>query len=275
MVTFHCFWKEAFLLSLKWQMCLYDIHEDIYVSKSIYTYGNWEGHIVSEMIKTLTQFENSTLLDIGGNIGYYTLAAASAGYPVNVFEPVPLNAAMIQQSIQRNKFKNIKLHTTALSDTIGELGMGTSVLNQGGVKHVTKESLTMLPTFTLDAILQPETRPVYIKMDIEGGECNALRGMHNYILNSKQIIGLNLEFGQSKHCCSEFIAKDGLFDILHHKHKLCPKNYIYNNICSVKAWDLIWTQCSHSFEKHPQKRLTVFSNKNKKLFRSSKQLLRP
>jgi FkbM family methyltransferase len=151
------------------------------------------------MIETLQRFENSTLLDIGGNIGYYTLAAASAGYPVNVFEPVPLNAAMIQQSVQRNNFKNVKLHTTALSDTIGELGMGTSVSNQGGVKHSNKESLTMLPTFKLDLVLQPETRPVYIKIDIEGGECNALKGMHNYILKSKQIIGLNMEFGQSKH----------------------------------------------------------------------------
>ena len=157
MIDFKCFWKEAFLLTFKWQMCLYNVHEDQYVSGSIHKFGNWEGHIVTEMIKTLQQFENSTLLDIGGNIGYYTLAAASAGYPVNVFEPVPLNAAMIQQSIQRNNFKNVKLHTTALSDTIGELGMGTSVSNQGGVKHLNKESLTMLPTFKLDLVLQPET----------------------------------------------------------------------------------------------------------------------
>jgi FkbM family methyltransferase len=201
--------------------------------------------MVIEMLRALKEHENSTLLDIGGNIGYYTLAAASAGHAVNAFEPVPLNAAMMQQSIERNHFDKVSLHTSALSSNSGELSMGLSKTNQGGVHHGgSRGSVTMLPSMYLDSVLPPETRPVYIKIDIEGGECNALKGMQNYISNSTKIIGVNMEFGQSKQCCSEWMSSGGFFHVLHFKHGLCPHGHNYQNICSVNAWDLMWKNCA-------------------------------
>jgi protein-L-isoaspartate O-methyltransferase len=104
-------------------MCLYSAKEDLFVSGNIHTAGNWEEFMVVQMIKVMRENPNSTLLDIGGNIGFYTLAAA-AGFSVNVFEPVPTNAAMIQQSIEKNSFTNIRLHTSALNYHTGEVNMG-------------------------------------------------------------------------------------------------------------------------------------------------------
>lgn len=248
MVQLQCFWKLAFIANLKRQMCLYSSKEDKFVSGGIHAKGNWEGNMVAKMIRVMRNNPNSTLLDIGGNIGYYTLAAAAAGFSVHVFEPVPTNAAMIQQSIQKNAFTNVQLHTSALSAYNDEFGMGISKdNNQGGVAHVKKMSATMLPAVRLDDVLNFETRPVYIKIDIEGGECNALKGMQNYISKSSNIIGVNMEFGQSRRkCCSEWKMPGGFFDILYKKHKLCPYPHQYDTICSTNAWDLVWDSCKQS-----------------------------
>ena len=250
MVKLKCFWKLAFIANLKWQMCLYDAKEDKYVSGDIHAKGSWEGPMVEKMINVMRKYKNSTLLDIGGNIGFYTLAAAAAGFSVNVFEPVPANAAMIQQSIQKNNFTNIRLHTSALGAHVGELGMGIDKNNQGGVRHI-GTSTTMLPTFRLDGALNFETRPVYIKIDIEGGECNALEGMQNYISKSTNITGVNMEFGQSRtKCCSQWTLPGGFFDILYNKHNLCPSPHPYDGICSIRAWDLVWVPCSTLKKRH-------------------------
>lgn len=205
--------------------------------------------MVKHMIGALREHPNSTLLDIGGNIGYYTLAAAAAGFSVNVFEPVPTNAAMIQQSIERNHFTTIRLHTSALDAQTGELGMGTNSNNQGGVKHRSGvvTSGTMLPAFRLDDVLAFEERPVYIKIDIEGGECNALRGMQRFISKTATIIGVNMEFAQSRtKCCAEWTSPGGFFDTLHNKHRLCPGIHKYKTICSINTWDLVWSKCPRS-----------------------------
>lgn len=249
MINLQCFWKIAAVLNFKWEMCLYSKKEDKYVSGGIHDTGAWEKDMVVFMLKTMQEYPNSTLLDIGGNIGYYTLAAASAGFHVNVFEPVPANAAMIQQSISKNRFENIKLHTTALGSNVKEIGMGLSKSNQGGVRHDSRtKSFTILPSMVLDELLAPEGRPVYIKIDIEGGECDAIKGMKKYISSSENIIGVNMEFGQSRtNCCSQWVQPEGFFDVLYRKHKLCPMNIQYDqNICLSKAWDLVWRKCEKS-----------------------------
>lgn len=244
-----CIWKLAYILELRWNMCLYSVKEDNFVSGSIHQNGQWEGPLVTKMITTMRKHPNSTLLDIGGNIGYYALAAAAAGFDVNVFEPVPSNAAMIQQSIYANNFDTIKLHTVALGKHAGEFGMGRSVKNQGGVKHeASTKSFTMLPVFKMDDILRDEARPLYIKIDIEGGECEAIQGMKRYLSGASRIIGVNMEFGQSRtKCCAKWIRPGDFFHSLRYKHNLCPLNEKYDTICESRSWDLLWTNCrSHN-----------------------------
>lgn len=261
-----CLWKLASILDLKWNMCLYSVKDDTFVSRSIYNNGQWEGKLVSKMITTMRKHPNSTLLDIGGNIGYYTLAAAAAGFDVNVFEPVPTNAAMIQQSIYANNFNTIKLHTVALGKHTGEFGMGKSLQNQGGVRHeINTKSSTMLPVSQMDNILKDEARPLYIKMDIEGGECFAIEGMKRYLSGASQIIGVNMEFGQSrKNCCVNWIQPGNFFHLLKYKHNLCPHMQNYETICESHSWDLLWIKCDETkqiLEKQTHKVNSKFPNK--------------
>ena len=50
----------------------------------------------------------------------------------------------------------------------------------------------------LDSVLAPTTRPVFIKLDVEGAECAVVRGMRNFLRDSAQIIGFAMEVSQSR-----------------------------------------------------------------------------
>merc|ERR1711971_1103243 len=49
--------------------------------------------------RTVAGGSSPTLVDLGGNIGMYTLAAAAAGYHVVVFEPVPESSSTCCTSV--------------------------------------------------------------------------------------------------------------------------------------------------------------------------------
>ena len=50
------------------------------VSKVIYDTGRWECNHLKDMLSALSQYDNSYFLDIGGNIGMWSLTAAAASY---------------------------------------------------------------------------------------------------------------------------------------------------------------------------------------------------
>ena len=46
------------------------------------------------------------MLDVGGNVGYYTLVAASTGCSVVTVEPLSANVGRLWQSVLANRFSD-------------------------------------------------------------------------------------------------------------------------------------------------------------------------
>ena len=245
--------KTAYVLSFKWLMCLHPLETDIWISKEIVEKGAFEGPSVQNMLTKMSQWSDTVLIDIGANIGMYTLAAAAAGFTTYTFEPVPKNMALLEQSVEINRFNSVHMFPVGLHNKTTMLLMGKNVDNQGGIGHWQSEHMNSeksdlhLPAMSLDRVLHnviPEKRHVYIKMDIEGGECTATKGMKRYLSGADKIIGVTMEYGQSQGCCTEWKARGGFFHVLHHKHNLCPDEIPYPDLCSKKSWDLHWNPCT-------------------------------
>ena len=59
------------------------------VSRHIWEDGCWECDHIKAVLKALSQYENSYFLDIGGNIGMWSLSAAAANYHTVTIEAFP------------------------------------------------------------------------------------------------------------------------------------------------------------------------------------------
>lgn len=124
-----------------------------------------------------------TVVDVGANIGYYTLLLARAVGPegrVYAFEPEPRNFEILRQNVALNGYRNVVLENAAVSSAVGALDLFVNEKNLGdhqaydsgeGRARVTVRSVT------LDDYLE-NGRPVdFVKMDIQGWEAAALAGM--------------------------------------------------------------------------------------------------
>jgi FkbM family methyltransferase len=159
--------------------------------------GEWEGAI-HQAVRRFVR-EGDVVLDVGGHVGYSTLHFAdwvgSKGR-VFVFEPLEENAARIQENVALNGFGDrVEIVSVAVSDRGGEVefsassplnaGMGAIAPNRGGFR---------VPTVGLDDWLDERglNRIALVKLDIEGAEALAIRGLARSF-TAKRIQSLLLE----------------------------------------------------------------------------------
>ena len=126
-------------------------------------------------------------IDVGANVGPYTLIAATAGCRVIAIEPFFANAARMGENLALNNVGgNVLVLTMALGDGDGVAQFHISDMRAGSASHILGEVFPAKPTFhtvpvlvmPLDA-LQPimGDGPRYIKIDTDGNEQSVLKGM--------------------------------------------------------------------------------------------------
>jgi len=219
--------------------CTDDSDFDKYVSKSIQNYGCHECDDVAFMLARLVQTTSSVVIDIGGNIGMYSLAAAAAGHHAIVFEPWPANVGKILASMRRNRFE-ARMHVVPLCATDEPEGtqspchLGSNPSNQGALRHrpldrhgagpPVQSSILRGPVTSaavrIDDFIPPQPA-IFLKLDVEGGERRALRGMTRLLNDSTAVVGALIEFDKLYVHCEELVSEGGAFAILHYRHGLC------------------------------------------------------
>lgn len=143
-------------------------------------------------------------LDLGANIGYFSLLAAKlVGEKGKVFsfEPEPRNFYYLQKNIEINNYKNIYPFQKAVSNIndmielfICDYDSGHHTINQyEGIEvyshgRPTQKKSIKIEAVKLDDFLKDKTDRVdIVKMDIEGAEALAIEGMKNILKNNKNI----------------------------------------------------------------------------------------
>jgi FkbM family methyltransferase len=142
-----------------------------------------------------------TFVDIGANIGYYTLLAArqvGPGGRVYAFEPDAENFKLLRKNIGINGYANVTLIPSAVSSQTGEAKLYLNPLNLGDHRLVDSKdgraAISIQRVALDDYFKQLETPPHFIKMDIQGAESGALAGMKNLVSRASSLI-LVSEFG--------------------------------------------------------------------------------
>lgn len=176
---------------------------DKFVSGTIYYDGCWEKNHVKAVLHALSQYPNAYLMDLGANIGIFTLAAAANQRTTFSFEPNVRNYERICKSVQQNSFhKYVNLFNIAVTSKVQPLHQVFSETNMGGseVNPITKENNNVLPKnnadivqgLPIDSLNLPTHHPYVMKIDIEGHELDALMGATNF-LNAVDIVFVMME----------------------------------------------------------------------------------
>jgi FkbM family methyltransferase len=122
--------------------------------------------------------------DIGGNIGFFSLLMAKRAHSgkVHVFEPIPLNAAMIRANAELNSFKNIIVNNVAMGSEEGNATFSVSTDSAYSSMRATgrySEAQSIeVPLFTLDSYARHHNieRIDVMKVDVEGAEEMVIKG---------------------------------------------------------------------------------------------------
>lgn len=141
-----------------------------------------------------------TVIDAGAYIGYYAvLAARLVGDKGKVFafEPSPENCGVLRSNIRINGCNNVQVIDKAVSDKAGTVtfypnpcnASGSTMFDNYSTVRKTRDPKIAVDTVSLDDVVG--NREVnFIKMDIEGGETKALKGMTGLIRNSPDLMML-------------------------------------------------------------------------------------
>ncbi len=142
------------------------------------------------------------IVDIGANIGYYTLLASRKIGPsgrVYAFEPDNRNYGYLVKNVSDNHGDNV---VTVRKAVFNKIGVETLIHEGGGERNWLQKGLevhgaTRVDTTTLDSYFASENWPLInlVKMDIEGSEAFALEGMRELSRKNPQmqlIVELNI-----------------------------------------------------------------------------------
>ncbi len=153
------------------------------MQRKMHYLGDYEPREIAFILKTLPR--GGVFVDIGANVGWHTLPAArqvgDAG-TVYSFEPLSPNVERLRRNLALNRLTNVVMETAALSDRDGEAEMASDHPRSGNATMAHRDSSAQrfrVPTMRFDQYARQHRleRVDLIKIDIEGAEMMALRGM--------------------------------------------------------------------------------------------------
>lgn len=151
----------------------------------------WEPHVTREIRALLKP--GTVFVDIGANVGYFSLlAAACVGERGRVIaiEANPDNCDLIRQGVRANNFNNVLVYPYAVAEKEQEFILGVDGSNSGIIEMGSNidEVGLHIQAVTGDSLLKDQPRIDLIKIDIEGAEWRALRGMREVIVRHRPVI---------------------------------------------------------------------------------------
>lgn len=160
---------------------MYVTPSDPHIGMPILTSKMYEPHVTRILNQKLQP--GMTVLDIGANIGYFSMLMSNLigkdGRCIAI-EPNPRNVKLMLASKNLNGFEQLQIFQAAAGNTWGILKLYT-IFTNGVVSPVNTDANELLQTETvqslkIDDILPCDERVDLIKIDVEGAEFSALSG---------------------------------------------------------------------------------------------------
>ncbi len=133
--------------------------------------------------------ENSIVVDVGAHVGAYTIRACKKAKLVVSIEPFDGAIEALKQNLKINKCNNVIIVQKAIADKRG-YGRLKVILGQEAMASLSENGNIVVETDTLDNIIQNQyiNHIDFLKIDIEGAEKIAIKGMKHTLKITKNIM---------------------------------------------------------------------------------------
>lgn len=168
------------------------------VPLEILNFGNYEESETNMAIRLIQK--GFTILDIGANIGWFSLTLSKIKPDINIFafEPIPKTFGYLKKNILLNKTENVKALNFGLSDKNGELTFYYYPETSGNAslknvsRHRKPQKIVCKVKKLDDFIKENNVKIDFIKCDVEGAEFFVLKGGLNTIKRDQPILFLEM-----------------------------------------------------------------------------------
>jgi FkbM family methyltransferase len=169
---------------------LYPWRGDSLIGDLIRTTGQYEAYMLPLFVDSVPV--GGTVLDVGANIGVYTLSAArkvGERGRVIAIEPVAKNVQSLCAGVVHNGFRNVSILPVAASADAGVIPMLRSESSSNGIVDTHAENpRSFVPSQRLDFLLTDLESLDVIKIDIEGHEPIAWPGIEPLVRKHRPLV---------------------------------------------------------------------------------------
>jgi FkbM family methyltransferase len=150
-----------------------------------------------------------TVYDVGAQAGFYTLCLSrmvGETGRVFAFEPFADNVHNLVEHVRMNTLRNVRIVQAAVG---GSSEVRAFTTDRGACQNglAGEDAALLVSTVSLDSLSLPP--PDLIKMDIEGGESEALRGSRRILSEHRPIVLVALHGLDHARFCDEFLSSLG------------------------------------------------------------------
>jgi FkbM family methyltransferase len=161
-------------------------HTRDWIQRNLYYFGLWEPNLSAWIDSRLSP--GDVFVDVGANIGYFTLLAANRVGPsgrVVAVEAMPAIFQHLAAHVAANALANTRLINEAAvgpgepPEALLYWGGAGNIGSSGMIQHATQTESVKVVARTLAQMLTPDEcrRARLIKVDVEGGEGRTIRGL--------------------------------------------------------------------------------------------------
>jgi len=174
---------------------------------SVYYYGAFEKPLLFFLQDCLQAIHRppSIFCDIGANIGQHSLFMSRVADHVHAFEPFEQVREKLEHHVQLNKIKNLSVHTVGLSDADHSLPFYAPTGRNQGIGSFDasttakgNRNIGELALVKGDQYFQQHNieNIDLIKIDVEGFEKAALRGLQSTLQKDRPVVVCELTYGK-------------------------------------------------------------------------------